>query len=93
MCLGFYNIVSPANERVGPKDRMETHCIVRGMTDWVNYALFSTVLISACKQILEMTSLAAKALERMTFALPYSKSDITEKQISIHPHNCVKLPG
>ena len=70
MCLGFYNIVSPANERFGPKAQVETHCIVHRMTDCVNNALFPTVLISACKQILEMISLPAKALERLTFALP-----------------------
>jgi hypothetical protein len=79
MYLGFYNIVSPANERDSPKASVETHCIVYGMTDCINNAVFPTVLVSACKQIHEMISLPAKALERMipslTFALPYPKSD------------------
>jgi len=74
VCLGFYNIVSPANERDGPKATVETHCIVHRMTDFVNNAVFPTVLISACKQIPGMISLLAKSLECMipplTFALP-----------------------
>ena len=83
MCLGFYNIVSPANERDGPKAPVETHCFVHRMTDCVNNAVFPIVLISACKQIPEMVAVPANALEGMipslTFALPYPKSDTTGK--------------
>ena len=83
MRLGFYNVVSPANERDGPTAPVETHCTVHRMTDCVNNAVFPTVLISACKQIPEMISLPAKSLERkipsLTFALPYPKCDKTGK--------------
>jgi hypothetical protein len=83
MYLGFYNIVSPANERDDPKAIVETHCIARWVTDCVNNALFHTVWISVCKQIPEMISLPAEALERMipplNFALPYPKSNKIEK--------------
>jgi hypothetical protein len=44
------------------KKKVETHCIVHRMTDWVNNAVFPTVLISAYKQIPEMISLPAKSL-------------------------------
>jgi hypothetical protein len=65
MCLGLYNIVSPANERDVPKAPIETHCITNRMTDCVNNAVFPIVLIDACNQIPEIISVSTEALERM----------------------------